>query len=182
MKTFLIALTALAASLLSGCSGTIGDKATQVADKIDTVNRGPTSVRMVDVERGTLSGDGVGPGRYTYLNENGVETQTTGITPRTMYWDGASKRLVLDSGTDINAKGVEVRVNGEGNIGLIKIDEFGTLASAPTRATNEAYDRLAEVWKARDEASKEAILAEIDALKITAPEIADAIIGLLSGL
>jgi hypothetical protein len=182
IRPLLIAVLAVALLFIQGCSATVGDKATQVADKIDTTNRGPTSVRMVDKERGTLSTDGVGPGRHTYLNEDGVETMSTGVTPRTMIWDGAAKRLVLDSGTDITAKGVELRVNGDGNVGLIKIDEFGTIASEPTRATNEAYDRLAAVWKARDEASKEAILAEIEALKVTAPEVATALLTLLGGL
>jgi hypothetical protein len=167
---------------LSGCSATVGDKATQAADKIDTVNRGPTSARMVDKDRGTLALDGAGPGRYLYLDKDSVETQSTGSTNRSMFYDGATGRFVLDSGSDVTAEGVEIRPNGDGKLGLVKIEKFSTISSEPTRASNEAYDRLAEVWKARDEASKEAILAEIDALKITAPEIADAIIGLLSGL
>ena len=179
---FLIALTLLVAACLPGCAGTIGDKATQVADKIDTTNRGPTSARMVDKERGTLALDGAGPGRYLYLNKDSVETQSTGSTNRSLFYDGGTGRFVLDSGSDVTAENVEIRPNGDGKLGLVKIGKFSTISSEPTRASNEAYDRLAEVWKARDEASKEAILAEIDALKITAPEVADALFAFLSGL
>lgn len=183
IRPFIVALVLFASVLaFPGCTATVGDRAKQDAVSVDTVNRGPTSARMIDNERGSLTLDGAGPGRYTHLTGEGVETQSTGITPRTLVYDAATGRLVLDSGSDMRAKNVEVRPDGDGRLGLIKIGEFSTISSEPTRAANEAYDRLAEVWLARDQASRDVLLAELEAIRDIAPDVVDALSAILLGL
>ena len=176
----LIAVLCIAFAL--GCSSTVGNTSGQTADKITDANGGPTAVDMIDLERGSLKVKGAGPGRHLLLTDESIETQSVGSTNRSLFYDAKTGRLVLDSGSDITAEAVEVRPDGDGRLGLIKIGRFTTSSSEPTRASNEAYDRLAAVWQARDQASKEALLAEIEALKITAPEVASALLTFLGGL
>jgi len=173
-----LALTAI----LTGCAGQIGSVTKQDAKVFRADNGSPTQVVMSDVDRGSLSSTGVGPGSWSRVMADGVETQSVGVTPRRLFLDKGRGLLSLDSGTDITAKGIELRVNGDGNIGLVKIDEFGTSASAPIESLNKAYPALVEYWKARDEASKQAVIAEIQAAKDIAPDVKSLIVSLLTGI
>jgi len=172
-----VAISLLVALILSGCAGRIGSNVDQDAARYGAQNTGPTSIRMIDKSRGTLTADGSGSGTYTSLSDDaGLEKVSTGSTPREVYYDERSGRFMLSSGTDINAENVEItRPDGV----TIKLGKFGTVASEPQRAANEAYDRLTAYWEARDEATKERDIAAIKSIEATAPELAGLILKML---
>lgn len=132
-----------------------------------------------DDKRGTATG--VGPARWTSITEGEVQTFQTGSTPRDMWVkknpDG-TLQFNLSSGTDVRAKGVEF----DATTGSFKLGEMDLSASEPIRAGNEAYDRLVAYWTSLSADQKEAHLADVEALKVTAPELADLILGIVSGL
>lgn len=130
-------------------------------------------------KRGTATG--VGPARWTSITEGEVQTFQTGSTPRDMWVkknpDG-TLQFNLSSGTDVRAKGVEF----DATTGSFKLGEMDLSASEPIRAGNEAYDRLVAYWTSLSADQKEARLADVEALKVTAPELADLILGIVAGL
>jgi hypothetical protein len=127
-------------------------------------NPSPVTLTIEDeFKKGTANG--IGPARYTSISDSTVETFQTGTTPRDLTLslpNGA--RLNLSSGTDIQM--TELSYSPE--TGAISVGSFGTNASEPLKAGNEAYDRLVAYWAARDEASKEAILAELKTIEASA--------------
>lgn len=132
-----------------------------------------------DSKRGTATG--VGPARWTSITEGEVQTFQTGTTPRDMWVrktpDGAVQ-FNLSSGSDVVAQNVEF----DAVTGTFKVGAFSTNASEPVRAGNEAYDRLVAYWTSLSDDQKAARLAEVEALKVTAPELADLILGIVTGL
>lgn len=162
---------------LCACAGQIGDSAKQDVGTIQTVNGGPASTRMVDVDRGTISAQGSGSAEWVRTDENGVERQSVGGTKRTLIFDQASGRVIADSGTDITAKNVDVEIpTPAGVVQRFRIGEISTSASEPTRATNEAYDRLVAYWTSRDQATRDRDIAAIKSLEATAPGLAELIL------
>lgn len=164
---------------MGGCT-TVGPSAAQRVDSIDEKTFGPSQTRMVDGERGTLTTAGSGPTSWKRLDAQGVETMGTGVAPRTIYWDAATQRLVLDSGTDIAAEGVRVDVTESRT--TIEVKKFQTLTSGPTLAVNEAYPTLAEVWRTYSQDQKEARLAELAAMAAMGDALAGAMVKVLLGL
>lgn len=168
--TFSLAL--IFAMLCEACSPPmIGSKADFDATKSSISNGSPVTLDIRDKDKsGTASG--VGPARYTSITADHIQTMQSGTVPRDVYVeikaDGTIKTN-LSSGSDITGKGVEY----DPKAGTFKIAEFSTLTSDPLKAHNEAYDRLSAYWASRDQASKDAILAQIDALKSSAPGFFD---------
>jgi hypothetical protein len=140
----------------------------------------PVTLQIEDADKKGVA-NGVGPARFTSITEGEVQTFQTGTTPRDLWvrkgTDGAVQ-VNLSSGTDIQAEGLEF----DAGTGSFKVKRFGTSSSEPLRAGNEAYDRLVAYWTSLSQDQKEARLAEIDAMKVTAPELADLILGIVSGL
>jgi len=125
------------------------------------VNPSPVTLTIEDADKRGVA-NGVGPARFTSITAEEVQTFQSGTTPRDLFVklpDGS--QINLSSGTDINAEGLEFNPK----TGAFKVEKFGTQASEPLRAGNEAYDRLVGYWQTRDEASRQAILAELKAIE-----------------
>ncbi len=132
-----------------------------------------------DDKRGTATG--VGPARYTNISENAVETFQTGTVPRDMWVKKAADGTVqfnLSSGSDVVAQDVEFNPA----TGAFTVGTFSTNASTPLQAHNEAYDRLVSYWTALAAEQKEAHIADLEAMKETAPQLANLILGIVAGL
>lgn len=124
-------------------------------------NPSPVTLTIEDQDKRGVA-NGTGPARFTSITGDEVQTFQTGTTPRDLFLklpDGS--QVNLSSGTDINAEGLEFNPK----TGAFKVAKFGTQASEPLRAGNEAYDRLVGYWATRDEASRQAILAELKAIE-----------------
>lgn len=142
------------------------------------VNPSPVTLTIEDdVKKGVANGPG--PARFTSITADEVQTFQSGTTPRDMYValpNGA--KINLSSGTDIVAEGLEF----DPAAGSFKVAKFATTASESLRAGNEAYDRLVTYWAARDQASKEAILAELKTLEASANVAGGVLAGLIKAL
>jgi len=167
------------AMLMSGCQN-VGPENTITRDNTTLRNGSPVTLQIEDADKKGIA-SGVGPARFTSITQDEVQTMQTGTTPRDLFLaklpDGTI-RFNLSSGTDIQAEGVTF----DAAAGSFRVDRFGTSASEPLRAGNEAYDRLIVYWASLTEAQKQARLAEIEAMKVTAPELADLILGIVTGL
>ncbi len=159
-----------AGQLLAGCQG-IGPSVgiTRSDTKLEAAS--PVTLQIEDADKkGTANG--VGPARYTSITEDRVETMQTGTTPRDLWLrklpDGTFQ-FNLSSGTDIQAEGLEF----DPVTGGVRVAKFGTSASEPIRASNEAYDRLVEFWKSLTQAQRDALAAEMDTIKSVAPTAAN---------
>jgi len=169
--------------LLSGCGQKdIGTSfKSDKSGRPDLVNQSPVTLTIEDdVKKGVANGPG--PARFTSITADEVQTFQSGTTPRDMFVQLPSgAKFNLSSGTDINAEGIEF----DPATGGFKISKFGTSASEPLRAGNEAYDRLIVYWSGRDQASKDAIIAELKAIEASTPVVAGLVgnmIQLLSGI
>ena len=164
---------------LTGCQN-VGPKHTfdRGGATLDTPS--PVTLDIADNDkRGTATG--VGPARWTSITEGEVQTFQTGTVPRDMWVKKAADGAVqfnLASGTDVVAQDVKF----DPATGAFSVGTFSTNASTPLQAHNEAYDRLVAYWTSLSEDQKQARLADVEALKVTAPELADLILGIVSGL
>ncbi len=140
----------------------------------------PVTIDIHDNDkRGTATG--VGPARWTSITEGEVQTFQTGTVPRDMWVKKAADGGVqfnLSSGTDVVAQDVKF----DPATGAFSVGTFSTNASTPLQAHNEAYDRLVDYWKALAAEQKEAHIADLEAMKETAPQLANLILGIVSGL
>lgn len=142
------------------------------AGRAQITNPSPVTLQIEDADKKGIA-NGPGPARFTSITADQVQTFQSGTTPRDMFLqlpDGT--KLNLSSGTDIAVKGLDFNPK----TGSIKVAEFGTNSSEPLRAGNEAYDRLVAYWNSRDEASKQAILAELQTVEAVAP-VAAGVVG-----
>lgn len=158
----------------------VGPALTQKPDSIVDSPIAPSQTRMVDKERGTLSTSGTGPTTWKRLDADGVETTSTGVAPRSIYWDNESKRFVLDSGSDVTAEDVSVGLSADGT--QIKVGRLTTLTSPPTRAVNEAYAQLVGYWTSLSADQKEAHLGDLKAMTDAGDTFAPVLLKLLSGI
>jgi hypothetical protein len=165
----------LAAAILAcGCGRRVGSTATfDSGGRPSFVNGSPVTLSIEDSEKRGFA-NGIGPARFTSITGEEVQTFQTGTTPRDLFLsrnpDGTIQ-FNLSSGTDVTAEGVKV----DPSTGAVTIAKFGTSSSEPLRAGAEAYEALTKYWAARDEASKQAIIAELETVKATAPTAAGVI-------
>lgn len=175
----LVCLALAVFSLLGACQQ-IGPKSSIDRQQTTIEGGSPVTLQIEDADKKGIA-NGVGPARFTSITEGEVQTFQTGTTPRDLWVrktpDG-SLQFNLSSGTDVQAEGLEF----DAGTGSFKVKRFGTSSSEPIRAGNEAYDRLVAYWTSLSQDQKEARLAEIDALKVTAPELADMLVSIFAGL
>lgn len=129
---------------------------------------------------GTFTADARGPVTEALVDDQGIESRTTGIVPRRVIWSsGDGRRLSIDSGSDISARGVEI----DPGAGTIKVAEFSTSSSEPLRALNEALDRYQNVWAKLSEEQRAALEAQyaalVESVKVTVPAAADVLKAIL---
>jgi len=176
-RSISILLSVLLCLMLGACAARVGASHKQTMAGVDQVNGSPNTLSMTDAE-GQWSANTTGPSRYTSVGEQGIETFQTGTVPRDVYWDRATGRLVISSGSDIQARDVLI----DPDSGRISIGEFATVGSEVIRAGNEAFDRLKEYWGTRDQASRDVIIRQIEMAENITPDVRDVLLGLLTGL
>lgn len=160
------------AALFAGAGGcqTVGPKNTFDRGGATLQNPSPVTLDIQDNDkRGTASG--VGPSRWTSVTGDEVQTLQTGSTPRDLFFKNDKLQFNLSSGTDISASGLEY----DPATGSLKIANFSTIASTPTRATNEAYDRLVAYFQSLSKDQLEALKAEQATVQAVAPTAANVI-------
>jgi hypothetical protein len=109
--------------------------------------------------------------RYTSMNAKGdIETFQHGSTPREfVYRDPKGKTFSMSTGTDVAAD--LVKYDGE----QFEVRGFRTIASEPTRATNEALIQLKEIIANTNEATRDVWRAQL----ATMGELGQTLIGAL---
>lgn len=163
--------------VFAGCSAQVGSQTTVKPGESNARNGSPNSLTLTREDE-TWSAANSGPADYTELTEGGTVSIKHGVIGRKIYYDRESGRLVVDSGADITAQGIEV----DQQSGKVTIARFATIGSDQIRAGNEAYDRLVTYWSARDQASRDAIITELETIKETAPTAANVITSLIETL
>ena len=163
--------------VLGGCA-TVGSDHGQDIGKISTRNGSPVTLSMVDAD-GTWGVNGVGPARYSSVTDKGIDTLQTGTTPRDIVFtkgkDGTF-RFGFQSGTDFRAGLVKF----EPQTGALEIRDFDSSASAPLKALERITELVTAYHAARDQASRDVIIAEIKMIGEVMPEVAAKVIeGLL---
>lgn len=178
----LVGCILLAAAILAcGCGRRVGSTATyDSGGRPSFVNGSPVTLSIEDSEKRGFA-NGIGPARFTSITGAEVQTFQTGTTPRDLFLsrnpDGTIQ-FNLSSGTDVTAEGVKVNPN----TGEVTIAKFGTSSSEPLRAGAEAYEVLVQYWQGRDQASKDAIIAELEAVKAVTPTAAGMIEKIVAAL
>jgi len=169
----------LVLSVLLGCTSanegaTVGSSLRTQATLADTRNGAANTLTMVENAEtetstptdgsaptittrggGTWTGNSFGPNAYATLDAEGTQEMSTGVTPRRIYYDRDTGRLVVSSGSDITAKNVLY----DGKTGKLEIGEFTTSASEPIRAGNEGLALVKERFNGMD-AAAQAVLIE----------------------
>jgi len=165
--------------LLAGCQQ-VGPRSDITRATTTLENGSPVTLQIEDADKKGVA-SGVGPARYTSITQDEVQTFQTGTTPRDLFLvkqpDG-TLRFNLSSGTDIQAEGLEF----DAATGGFRVAKFGTSASEPLRAANEAYDRLVAWWKALSADQRAAFESQVRATEAIAPGAIDALFTFLTGL
>jgi hypothetical protein len=118
---------------------------------------------------GTWNINSTGPSRYTSLDAKGLTTVQQGTTPRDIYYDRETGRLVISSGTDIRAEGVEF----DQAKGVLKLKTFETVGTPQIAALGNLQAQLVEYWTARDQASADVLRREMEAIENVSPTVAN---------
>lgn len=118
--------------------------------------------------RETLQSTGTGPAGYAVVTDQEARWWGVNQTQRTLYTrrlpDGTLIGNVA-SGTDITVKADAARVDPKTGVIDLKGFALTTTASEPTRASNEAYDRLVTYWTALSADQRKVIVAQLEAQK-----------------
>ena len=161
----------IAASLVpTGCAAKVGSKVSTTPKAGVQTNGSPNTVTLSDGD-GTWNINSTGPSRYTSLDAKGLTTVQQGTTPRDIYYDRQTGRLVISSGTDIRAEGVEF----DQAKGVLKLKTFETVGTPQIAALGNLQAQLVEYWTARDQASADALKREMQAIETVSPTVAGVI-------
>ena len=178
LSCLIVVVIACAACVaLSGC--TVGPTASQSAagQKVANSPLDTTTMTVVPDGTSTFVATARGPVTESLVDDEGIESRTTGMVTRRIIWTRDGQRLSIDSGSDITAKGVTI----DPATGRVRVDEFATISSEPLRALNEALDRYKDVWSKLSEEQRAAIEAQFRAIEAVAPPLIDALRTILSG-
>lgn len=175
-----VAAAMIAVCHIFGCAATVGSDFKQDMTGVKAVNGSPVTLAIQDKEKiGTANG--VGPARFTSITGGEIQTLQSGTVPRDLFLtrktDG-TWQVNLSSGTDISAEGVKV----DPRTGAVSIAKFGTLTSTPLAAHNAALAPLVDYWKARDDASRQVLIRQIEAAENISTDLKAVLIQALTGL
>jgi hypothetical protein len=157
----------LSALILVGCAQTAiapGTRANIEGGTGRVENSSPITLGGVFEPDGreTLQSTGTGPAGYAVVTDEEARWWGVNQTQRTLYTrrlpDGTLIGNVA-SGTDITVKADAAKVDPKTGVIDLKGFALTTTASEPTRASNEAYDRLVTYWTALS-ADQRAIVIE----------------------
>jgi len=176
----LFPLAAWAALLAGGCAQSdiarVGGRVQSNQTASDIQNPRPNTITGTDGEASVALQSTV-PATRTEIRPDEIITITGGVSRELIApIPGTSQALVLRAGTDIEAQADEITMSKDQAL-MAKGVRIKTSASEPTRAANEALDRLAAVWQARDAASQATAIEQIRTTgqipRDLAPTIAD---------
>lgn len=183
-----IAPILLAGALLPlafGCAATVGSTAKTSPGQYQYANGSPntTTINVPGVE--DLSTNGVGSSgyissnadenRWLYNGATPVSTSARRMTDGTLVFNmGSGKDTVIRAG----------QVNFDPATGTLvgKNLEISSNASEPTRASNEALDRLTKYWETRDQAARDVLIKQIETTGQIPKDLAPFVVQLLLGL
>lgn len=149
----------------------VGPTASISRKKTDLASPSPVTLQIEDdAKKGVASG--VGPAKYTFIGPDGIQSMQTGSTPRELWAKMANgTELQLSSGSDISIEGLTY----DPATNALTVRKFGTSASEPLRAGNEAYDRLVSYWQTLSAEQRQARMADLEAIKAVTPTAANLI-------
>lgn len=164
-------------TLLAGGCQQVGPKGTYTRTAATVETPSPNTLNIQDNDKiGTANG--VGPARYTSVTEGEIQTMSSGVTPRDLWYRKLADGTVqfnLSSGTDIEAEGVEI----DPASGTFKVAKFGTSASKPLEALGQANAALAAYWTALSTDQRAARIAELEAASKAGDTFAPVILTLI---
>lgn len=171
ISKYLVTVLFLAAMLMAACVQTElapGTRATIGADGPRIDNASPNTLQFdagsADVGERISSG-GVGPASYTVTTDGESRSwrvsQASTEVSLLLNPDGRVS-LNSSSGKDVTAKAESVNFDPATRKIAMKNVQFGTDASTPIRAQNEAYDRLVTYWTALSADQRAAVLAQLE--------------------
>ena len=166
--TLLLLAFVLASLVPTGCAAKVGSKVATTPKAGVQTNGSPNTVTLSDGD-GTWNINSTGPSRYTSLDAKGLTTVQQGTTPRDIYYDRETGRLVISSGTDIRAEGVEF----DQAKGVLKLKTFETVGTPQIAALGNLQAQLVEYWTARDQASADVLRREMEAIENVSPTVAN---------
>lgn len=152
----------------------VGPSIKQDATGVKLATGVPNTLTLTDSD-GQWTSNGVGPAQWTDLTAEGVQTFRQGSTPREIFWDGNTHRLVVSSGSDITAEGVTV----DPVAGMLQVQRFTTTASEPIRAQNEAFAALVGYWSTLTQEQRAAHIADVEAAQAAGDTFAPVLLQLI---
>ncbi|MFN4839954.1 MAG: hypothetical protein ACK5MB_06260 [Phycisphaerales bacterium] len=171
MMALALMMIAAAAMILPACVQTAvapGTRAQIDAATGRVENSSPITIGGVFEPDGreTLQSTGTGPAGYAVVNDQEARWWAQNQTQRTLYTrrlpDGTLIGNVA-SGTDINIRADNAKVDPKTGIIDLKGFALTTTASEPTRASNEAYDRLVAYWVKLSEDQRALVIEQLKA-------------------
>ncbi|MBX9738136.1 MAG: hypothetical protein K2X32_14535 [Phycisphaerales bacterium] len=150
-------------TLAGGCQH-VGPRAAFTRDSTDIASPSPTTISTPE-PGGLATASGAGAANRTGLSLHGpdgpiaqADDLSVGGTTRTIIVPFGDKLAVFRSGTDETIKIDEASVNGVSFKGL----SITQSSSEPTRASNEAYDRLVVYMQSLSADQRAALIAQLE--------------------
>jgi hypothetical protein len=177
--------TGVLAATLGGCAAQVGSSIRQDDTRRDVVNGSPVTVTVDDNSGERVTVNGTAASGYALSNNEETRWLYTGSTPV-----NASARRGVDGTWSVNmASGKDVtlaadRVNLDPETGRIEAQgvRVSSDAATPTRASNEALDRLGAYWTSRDDAARQVLIKQIETTGEIPKDLAPFVVQLLLGL
>lgn len=164
------------AMLAVGGVGCTGPGVLVTPDRGVDATGSPLDTITMDDADGSWRAHASGPASSLSQSAEGLDAIKTGqITRDIAYADPSGRTISISSGSDIVAKGLEVSIDPASGTAIVKLAEFSTVTSEPTRASNERLDRLVEAWLGLSEDQRAAFEAAF-------PTLADIIKTAITGL
>jgi hypothetical protein len=173
----LVALVALVALLgLTGCQH-VGPALAADAGKLDDRTAGAARTGMLDND-GNWFASGAQMSGTTRVDGAGIDRTNGGVADSLFYHNGDA--IAIASNKDVKILASEF-YTPDGQL-IAKIGELSSGASDPTRASNEALDRMDSIIKTLAPAQLDALKAQLQAVEGVAQVGAQAVLAYLTGL
>jgi hypothetical protein len=164
--------------LVGGCQQ-VGPELTQDENIITDKGYGPVKANIVDNKK-TLGATGSNIAGSTLINDGGIQRTNAGAADSLMFYDAPKGKLGLSSNADLEIRdSIFYSSIPDKNGQLQPIAKIGTLTrnnSTATKASNEALDRMKDIFANLSAAQLEALKSQAAAAKDITGEIVKAAI------